>query len=148
MGESTAICSLETPFEIGGDPGVAEMIRVRLAHNYAHASLLLSMWADAEDHDVDEHELRGNLLTDTAQHIANSMAKSNEQDSRATLAQMKLCFLENMAYEKISLTAILTNRSCNYSFESIPLRGMVKSGISCKDDSPHIEGRSHRIPSS
>ncbi|WP_407136580.1 DUF5076 domain-containing protein [Xanthomonas protegens] len=58
-----------------GDPGVAEMIRVRLAHDDVHVSLLLGMWADAEDCDLDKREARGNLLTDVAQHIANGMTQ-------------------------------------------------------------------------
>jgi len=95
-----AIRSLDTPLEIDGDPEATEMIRVWLAHNDVHVSLLLGMWADAEDCDVDEREAWGNLLADVARHIANGMSQSHSWSQRDTLAKIKQAFLENLEHQE------------------------------------------------
>ena len=95
-----AVRSLTAPLEIDGDPDATEMIRVWLAHNDVHVSLLLGMWADAEDCDVDERDAWGNLLADVAHHISHGMAQSHGWDRKQTLARIKQAFVENMEYQE------------------------------------------------
>lgn len=97
------IRSLDTPQEIDGDPNATEMIRVWLAHDDVHLTLLLGMWADAEDSDVEEGEAWGNLLADVALHVAHGMAQSHAWDRRETLARIRRAFLENLDYQERKL---------------------------------------------
>ena len=53
---------LTIPPETHGDPRATEMIRVWLAHEDVHVSLLLRRWEDADDSEVDEREAWGNML--------------------------------------------------------------------------------------
>lgn len=50
------IRELGRPPEIAGDPHATEMIRVWLAHNQLHVSMLLGMWEDARESKVDERD--------------------------------------------------------------------------------------------
>jgi hypothetical protein len=68
---------LVRPTGIAGDENATEMIRYWLAHKENHISLLLGMWADAKDCDVDELYAWGNVLADIAQHIANGFEQSH-----------------------------------------------------------------------
>ena len=95
-----AIRSLPPPLEIDGDPEATEMIRVWLAHEDVHVSLLLGMWEDAEDCDVDEREAWGNVLSDVAQHIAHGMSQSHGWEQKDTLAKIKRAFLENIEHQE------------------------------------------------
>jgi hypothetical protein len=52
------------PPEIAGDEDATEMIRVWLAHNALHVSMLLGMWQDAEESEIDERDAWGELLCD------------------------------------------------------------------------------------
>lgn len=99
-----AIRSLLTPFEIDGDPNATEMIRVWLAYDDVHVSLLLGTWEDAEDCDIDEREAWGNLLADVALHIANGMAQSHAWDKKQTLIRIKRGFIENLEYQEKKVT--------------------------------------------
>jgi hypothetical protein len=67
--------ALDIPPETEGDDRATEMIRVWLAHNDLHVSMLLGMWSDAEDSEVDERDAWGQLLADLTRHIANGMMK-------------------------------------------------------------------------
>ena len=95
-----SIRSLPTPLEIAGDPDATEMIRVWLAHESLHVSLLLGMWEDAADCEIDEREAWGQLLADVARHIANGMAQSHGWDDGATLARIKRAFVENIGHHE------------------------------------------------
>ena len=91
---------LVIPPETEGDPRATEMIRAWLAHEDVHVSLLLGMWEDAEDSEVDEREAWGNLLADVARHIANGMHQSHSWDQKDTLSKIKQAFLENMELQE------------------------------------------------
>jgi predicted secreted Zn-dependent protease len=91
---------LVIPPETDGDEQATEMIRVWLAHSDVHVSLLLGMWEDAEDCDVDEREAWGNLLADVARHIANGMNQSHGWSQLETLKKVKQAFLENMELQE------------------------------------------------
>jgi hypothetical protein len=84
------------PPETKGDSKATEMIRVWLAHGDVHVSLLLGMWEDAEDCEVDERYAWGNLLADVARHVANGMQQSHGWEVRKTLARIRRAFLDNL----------------------------------------------------
>lgn len=87
---------LDVPPETEGDPRATEMIRVWLAHNQLHVSLLLGMWEDAEDSQIDEREAWGHLLADVARHIANGLEQSHGWSQQSTIAWIRQEFLENL----------------------------------------------------
>ncbi len=99
-----SIRSLCRPLAIDGDPRATEMIRVWLAHEDVHVSLLLGMWEDADGCEVDEREAWGNLLADVARHIANGLEQSHAWQQRDTLARIKKAFLENIEYQENKLS--------------------------------------------
>jgi len=88
---------LQIPPETEGDWKATEMIRVWLAHGQVHVSLLLGMWEDSKDSDVDERETWGTLLGDVARHIANGMKKSHGFKQSETLSQIRHAFLDNVS---------------------------------------------------
>lgn len=98
------IRELRIPPETEGDPDATEMIRVWLAHDQLHVSLLLGMWEDADDSEVDEREAWGTLLSDVAKHIANGMLQSHTWPEADTLAKIKKAFLENIEYLERKVT--------------------------------------------
>ncbi|MGB8353202.1 MAG: DUF5076 domain-containing protein [Chthoniobacteraceae bacterium] len=89
------IRELIRPVEIAGDENATEMIRMWLAHNALHVSLLVGMWNDAEDCKIDERDAWGELLSDLTKHIANAMMQSNGWDYDATRNRIKDAFLAN-----------------------------------------------------
>lgn len=80
---------LTIPPETAGDDDATEMIRIWLAHNELHVSLLLGMWADAEDAEVDERDAWGELLSDVIRHIANGLEQSHGWDAGQTVARIR-----------------------------------------------------------
>lgn len=91
---------LKIPVEVGGDDDATEMIRIWLAHEGLHISMLLGMWQDAEDCDIDERDAWGELLADTIRHIANGMQQSHEWNSEETVAQITRSLLKNLDLPK------------------------------------------------
>jgi predicted secreted Zn-dependent protease len=91
---------LVIPPETEGDSRATEMIRVWLAHQDVHVSLLLGMWEDADDAEVDEREAWGNVLADVARHIANGMRQSHAWEEKDTIAKIKKAFIENIEYQE------------------------------------------------
>ena len=85
---------LPIPPETKGDERATEMMRVWLAHNDLHVSLMLGMWEDAEDSMIQETEAWGRLLADTVQHIANGLSKSHGFNEQSTVNQIRSSFLE------------------------------------------------------
>jgi hypothetical protein len=71
---------LQIPDGVVGDDDATEMVRLWLAHGRPHVTLLLGMYEDAEDSDVDELWAWGNLLSDIAQHVANGLEESHGWD--------------------------------------------------------------------
>jgi len=68
---------LQKPDGIESDPNSTELIRFWLANNEPNLTLLLGMWEDADESEVDELYAWGNVLSDIAQHIANGMEQSH-----------------------------------------------------------------------
>jgi len=71
------------------------MIRVWLAHNQLHVSMLLGMWQDAQESQVDERDAWGQLLADLTRHIANGMMKEYGWDYDSTRDRIRSAFLKN-----------------------------------------------------
>ncbi len=84
---------LIVPPEIDGDEKATEMVRVWIAHNSLHVSMLLGMWQDAEDSEVDERDAWGELLADLTKHIANGMMKEYGWDYDSTRDRIRTAFL-------------------------------------------------------
>ena len=95
---------LVIPPETEGDSRATEMIRVWLAHQDVHVSLLLGMWEDAGDAEVDEREAWGNVLADVARHIANGMRQSHAWEEKDTIAKIKKAFIENIEYQECKIS--------------------------------------------
>ena len=87
---------LERPPEIEGDPRATEMIRVWLAHDDLHVSMLLGMWQDADEEEIDERDAWGLLLADVVRHIANGMSQSHGWKPEETIACVRAKFLEDL----------------------------------------------------
>lgn len=94
---------LAIPPETACDNHATEMIRVWLAHEDVHVSLLLGMWEDAADCDDDERETWGNLLADVTRHIANGLRQSHGWKEEETIRKIKEAFLENLSSEHSSI---------------------------------------------
>lgn len=88
---------LDRPPEIEGDERATEMIRVWLAHHELHVSMLLGMWEDAEDSQIDERKAWGHLLADLTRHIANGLNQSHGWAVRPTMQWIRQEYLENLA---------------------------------------------------
>jgi hypothetical protein len=86
---------LDQPSEIAGDDQATEMIRVWLAHNDLHVSMLLGMWEGAEESEVDERDAWGELLADLTKHIANGMMKEYGWDYDSTRDRIRTAFLKH-----------------------------------------------------
>ena len=95
---------LRIPIEVGGDEKATEMMRIWLAHDELHVSLLLGMWEDAEDCDVDERNAWGELLADTIRHIANGMEQSHRWDKKETIAQITRSLLKHTDLPRGTIT--------------------------------------------
>ncbi len=88
---------LTQPTGIKGDPKATEMIRVWLAHDDLHVSLLLGMWKDAKDCDLDERDNWGELLADVVRHIANGLSQSHGWDPAYTKHRIRESFIKTLA---------------------------------------------------
>lgn len=87
---------LVRPPEVSTDPKATEMIRAWIAHNTLYVSLLLGMWKDAPELDVDEREAWGELLADIVQHIANGLKQSHGFAPDETIATIRSSFLSHL----------------------------------------------------
>ncbi len=87
---------LTIPTETTGDKNATEMMRLWLAHGNLHVSLLLGMWEDAEECNIDERDAWGELLADTIQHIANGLHQSHGWNKEQTAIRITNSFLKNI----------------------------------------------------
>jgi len=88
---------LPRPDEIYGDEHATEMVRAWIADGDLRVSLLLGMWADASDSDVDERYAWGELLGDLVRHIANGLRQSHDWPEAVTIASIRAGFLAKLA---------------------------------------------------
>jgi hypothetical protein len=102
--EACVVRELERPPETEGDPDATEMIRVWIAHQDLHVSMLLGMWADALDSDIDEREAWGLLLADLSRHVANGLNQSYGWPEDETLSIISRAYLDHLGDEDASIT--------------------------------------------
>lgn len=79
---------LKIPEGIEGDSNAVEMLRVWIGNKDIQVSMLLGMWEEMSDNDIDEREAWGELLADLIRHIANGLTQSH--DYNADASQMKI----------------------------------------------------------
>ncbi|MEO6036616.1 MAG: DUF5076 domain-containing protein [Verrucomicrobiota bacterium] len=94
---------LTAPPAITSDENAREMIRVWIAHNDLHVSMLLGMWRDSEESEADERDAWGELLADLTRHISNGMMKKYGWDYDATRDRIRESFLRTFD-EKLGTT--------------------------------------------
>jgi Domain of unknown function (DUF5076) len=87
---------LYQPPEITGDDRAMEMIRVWIAHNHLHVSMLSGMWEDAEESQVDERDAWDELLADLPTHIANGMMKEYGWDYDSIRDRIRAALLQHL----------------------------------------------------
>ena len=87
---------LPRPPESDSDPKATEMLRAWIAHNDLHVSLLLGMWQDAAESEVDERQAWGELLGDLVQHIANGLAQSHGWEKEDTILRVAAAFQDRI----------------------------------------------------
>lgn len=89
---------LAIPPDVKTDEKATEMIRYWLANDEPHVSLLLGMWEDADESEVDELYAWGNVLSDIAQHVANGMEQSHgwkyEQTMKTLMEHFAQCSID------------------------------------------------------
>lgn len=95
---------LDQPPETLDDPEATEMIRVWLAHQDLHVSLLLGMWEDAANPEVDERDAWGTLLADVVFHIANGLGQSHGWSAQETQARISKAFRDRLASQDAGVT--------------------------------------------
>ncbi|MBU1194405.1 MAG: DUF5076 domain-containing protein [Proteobacteria bacterium] len=89
---------LKIPEGIQGDPEAMEMIRVWIGNKDIHVSMLLGMWEDASDYDIDEREAWGELLADLIRHIANGLTQSHDYNIHASERKIAHALLTHLGY--------------------------------------------------
>jgi hypothetical protein len=87
---------LERPKGVDSDADATEMVRYWLANDEPHVKLLIGMYQDAEDCDVDELYAWGHILRDIAQHVANGLKKSYGWDFNESCDRVAQHFNEAM----------------------------------------------------
>lgn len=75
---------LKIPEGVMDDPNATEMIRVWIGNRDIHVSMLLGMWEEASNHDIDEREAWGEMLADLIRHIANGLTQSHDYSAHAS----------------------------------------------------------------
>lgn len=75
---------LQIPEGIEDDPNAMEMVRVWIGNKDIHVSMLLGMWEEASNFDIDEREAWGELLADLIRHIANGLNQSHDYNIHAS----------------------------------------------------------------
>jgi hypothetical protein len=87
---------LQIPDGIEGDGEATEMVRFWLANGAPHLSLLLGMYQDADDSEVDELWAWGQILSDIAQHVANGLSQSHGFEVNETVERIAGHFIVAM----------------------------------------------------
>lgn len=87
---------LQIPTGVDSDDRATEMVRYWLANDEPRVTLLLGMYEDARDCDVDELWAWGHILRDIAQHVANGLQKSHGWDFDESSKTIMKHFVEAM----------------------------------------------------
>lgn len=89
---------LKIPEGIEGDPNAMEMLRVWIGNKDIQVSMLLGMWEQASNFDIDEREAWGELLADLIRHIANGLTQSHDYNKTASEMKIANALLTQLGY--------------------------------------------------
>ncbi|MEH0019327.1 MAG: DUF5076 domain-containing protein [Desulfobacter sp.] len=89
---------LPIPEGIKGDPNALEMLRVWIGNKDIQVSMLLGMWEQASDNDIDEREAWGELLADLVRHIANGLTQSHDYNTAASEMRIANAMLTHLGH--------------------------------------------------
>ena len=89
---------LTIPEGIDGDPNATEMLRVWIGNKDIHVSMLLGMWEEASDNDIDEREAWGELLGDLIRHIALGLTQSHDYNTTASEQKIANALLTHLDF--------------------------------------------------
>lgn len=89
---------LKLPEGIQGDPNAMEILRVWVGNKDIQVSMLLGMWEQASDFDIDEREAWGELLADLIRHIANGLTQSHDYQRDASERRIANALLTHLGY--------------------------------------------------
>lgn len=95
---------LKIPEGIEDDPNAMEMIRVWIGNKDIHVSMLLGLWEEASDFDIDEREAWGELLADLIRHIANGLTQSHDYNTAASERRIANSLLTHLGYGANTIT--------------------------------------------
>ncbi len=91
------------PPEVATDPKATEMVRAWIANKALHVSMLLGMWADALECDVDERDAWGELLADLTRHVANGLVQSHGWDQAATIRRIARAYQDHIGRTDVNV---------------------------------------------
>jgi predicted secreted Zn-dependent protease len=91
------------PAEVVTDPKATEMARVWIANKSLHVTMLLGMWADALESEIDERDAWGELLADLTRHIANGLVQSHGWDQAATVRRIARAYHDHISRTEINV---------------------------------------------
>ncbi len=89
---------LPVPEGIQDDPNAMEMLRVWIGNRDIQVSMLLGIWEQASDNDIDEREAWGELLADLVRHIANGLTQSHDYNTTASEMRIANAMLTHLGH--------------------------------------------------
>lgn len=89
---------LQPPEGIKDDPNAMEMIRVWIGNKDIQVSMLLGMWEQASNLEIDERDAWGELLADLIRHIANGLTQSHDYNKDASEMRIANTLINHLGY--------------------------------------------------
>jgi len=89
---------LKIPEGIADDPNAMEMVRLWIGNKDIHVSMLLGIWEEASNYDIDEREAWGEMLADLIRHIANGLSQSHDYNTAASERRIANALLNHLGY--------------------------------------------------
>jgi len=89
---------LQIPEGIEGDPTAMEMMRVWIGNKDIQVSMLLGMWEEASNFEIDERDAWGELLADLIRHIANGLTQSHDYNTTASEMRIANSLLSHLGH--------------------------------------------------
>lgn len=95
---------LPIPEGVQDDPNALEMLRVWIGNKDIQVSMLLGMWEDASNGDIDERDAWGELLADLIRHIANGLTQSHDYNINASERRIAHALITHLGYGANTIT--------------------------------------------
>ena len=89
---------LKIPEGIQDDADALEMLRVWIGNKDIQVSMLLGMWEEASNFDIDERDAWGELLADLIRHIANGLNQSHDYNVAASEMRITNSLLTHLGH--------------------------------------------------